>query len=949
MCRFTVNTITDRKDDECRDTPLRPFTERSTLRGTISGTRLRCRTHGEQEHAVLQFPVTGLRTQEVDTGDDYSGGTVRFENTVVVLHDAALGIIEAPDRALRLVCEFEKLEHLAVDTGVRVPMISSMPIQPYKAPVSDVFLKIVKGTDLSGSPSTALIVGQDATLVVTLKDNSHWDITVTNCVAHDGVNSIMLIDEHGCPADSNLVSRINKLRDYPKHGLITLAAQFTAFKFPDRPHVYFQCSVLVCFHKCYDPPCYAAGASTTTAGSGRRSEHTSSGDGNVRGLYTHAAQAPSSFPRAAQVYGKLHQTADAPPGKATEPAIVYDRDPRQRAKNYRRLEEDWAMRKSEAQSQDQDGYGSVRQDTRIPDPVKEDPDVNSRRSQNTSSGMDNIYETIGRIHESNKLPTSGDISYDAQFLMEASSKGPEPRGDGTYAATIPMADNYDDLVPRDEIYETVGPKERTYTETGPEDEAYDYPNEETRVISGRNRYQSGRRNPEKKVQLTSYTLTLDDFPDSRRPRRPVTKHVAPPSERRYAAPYMDYLDYRQNFKRQSSGSRFNEKENVAGPNQDRNKLPRHGSRHEMPPGDNIYELPPGKRRYEAPPGERSSGALPHDRRYEAPSGERKYEMPPSERRYEVPPGDRKYEAPPGERKYEVPSGDRRYEAPPGERKYEVPPGDRRYEAPPGERKYEVPPGDRRYEAPPGERKYEMPPGERRSGGLPGERSYEAPPGGRKYEMLPGERRYEVPPGDRRYEVLPDNHRYARSSAGRYDPTSRDKAHRPHNTERFHTYIHDGKGIPIRFPDGWERKRHRSIQHDEHPARRRNPTLTFSNDDTDGEFGYPRERWPLIGRQRRDVVAALLLKSNTDVDFTKMRRGVIVSYPGETQQPNHDELLPGFLKTGCIPRWGFSVTVASVLTLLLLLLIFVLHLLRRLHYRATSDRTNIAHSYQVYDN
>lgn len=50
-------------------------------------------------------------------------------------------------------------------------MIGTTPIPAYKVPVSDVSLKVVKGKDISAYPSNGLVVGQYATVVVTLEDN----------------------------------------------------------------------------------------------------------------------------------------------------------------------------------------------------------------------------------------------------------------------------------------------------------------------------------------------------------------------------------------------------------------------------------------------------------------------------------------------------------------------------------------------------------------------------------------------------------------------------------------------------------------------------------------------------------------------------------------------------------------------------------------------------------
>ena len=76
------------------------------------------------------------------------------------------------------------------------------------------------------------------------------DTRLTSCYAHDGSQNSQqeLLDSDGCSLDTSILP--NVLERSPRLGIKLLYANFHVFKFPDRDHLHFKCTVVVCKTKC---------------------------------------------------------------------------------------------------------------------------------------------------------------------------------------------------------------------------------------------------------------------------------------------------------------------------------------------------------------------------------------------------------------------------------------------------------------------------------------------------------------------------------------------------------------------------------------------------------------------------------------------------------------------------------------------------------------------------
>ncbi|ROT74236.1 hypothetical protein C7M84_007264 [Penaeus vannamei] len=102
------------------------------------------------------------------------------------------------------------------------------------------WMDIVRGDSLNGKPvMDHLLVGDDTTMVLKIRQSKGLDTRITSCVAHDGSGEQAqdLIDEHG-------------IKSNPKTGVKVAHSTFKAFKFPDRDNLHLRCTVLVCLGSC---------------------------------------------------------------------------------------------------------------------------------------------------------------------------------------------------------------------------------------------------------------------------------------------------------------------------------------------------------------------------------------------------------------------------------------------------------------------------------------------------------------------------------------------------------------------------------------------------------------------------------------------------------------------------------------------------------------------------
>uniref|UniRef100_A0A0P4W2U0 ZP domain-containing protein n=1 Tax=Scylla olivacea TaxID=85551 RepID=A0A0P4W2U0_SCYOL len=119
------------------------------------------------------------------------------------------------------------------------------------------WMDIVEGTSMDGKPVLEhLLVGDDTTMVLKVRQTKGLDTRITSCLAHDGSDdeSQELIDENGCSVDDEIMPPL-RIKFNPRSGVKVAYASFKAFKFPDRDHLHLRCTVLVCLGACQLPVC----------------------------------------------------------------------------------------------------------------------------------------------------------------------------------------------------------------------------------------------------------------------------------------------------------------------------------------------------------------------------------------------------------------------------------------------------------------------------------------------------------------------------------------------------------------------------------------------------------------------------------------------------------------------------------------------------------------------
>ncbi|KAG7162853.1 hypothetical protein Hamer_G023272 [Homarus americanus] len=119
------------------------------------------------------------------------------------------------------------------------------------------WMDVVAGKTMDGKPvMDYLLVGDDTTMVLKVRQSPGLDTRITSCVAHDGSGdqSQELIDEHGCAIDDDIMPPL-RVKSNPRTGVKVAYASFKAFKFPDRDNLHLRCIVLVCLGSCSLPVC----------------------------------------------------------------------------------------------------------------------------------------------------------------------------------------------------------------------------------------------------------------------------------------------------------------------------------------------------------------------------------------------------------------------------------------------------------------------------------------------------------------------------------------------------------------------------------------------------------------------------------------------------------------------------------------------------------------------
>ena len=79
-----------------------------------------------------------------------------------------------------------------------------------------------------------------------------FDLVVNDCFAHNGANKkIQLIDHHGCPVDTKLISKFQGSWGMSNSMYETVVfAHMKTFRFTGTPALYIECDIRMCHGKC---------------------------------------------------------------------------------------------------------------------------------------------------------------------------------------------------------------------------------------------------------------------------------------------------------------------------------------------------------------------------------------------------------------------------------------------------------------------------------------------------------------------------------------------------------------------------------------------------------------------------------------------------------------------------------------------------------------------------
>ncbi|XP_044754942.1 uncharacterized protein LOC123313905 [Coccinella septempunctata] len=167
------------------------------------------------------------------------------------------------DRLIKVGCIFANDSKLVVGTGVTVAPIhsdnGSSLINSTNSPSDggtpsgpSVQMKLVD--HYSKQEVSDIQIGQDVDLIIEASTKGNFDIWVSHLVAmtENGGESIMLLDDSGCPVDNNVFPPMVKSR---MNNVTTLTGTFQAFKFSSSPAVRFSVIVQFCPEKCPEVDC----------------------------------------------------------------------------------------------------------------------------------------------------------------------------------------------------------------------------------------------------------------------------------------------------------------------------------------------------------------------------------------------------------------------------------------------------------------------------------------------------------------------------------------------------------------------------------------------------------------------------------------------------------------------------------------------------------------------
>ncbi|CAK9293401.1 unnamed protein product [Gordionus sp. m RMFG-2023] len=230
-----------------------------------------CRTVGKGSLSIsLVLPLDGCGSTTISDSWDLTNGITSFQNKIIIMFDNDLGIMSAWDSAYKASCAMGGNNGPKISSQITVPMLDTSKVAPTTMNMPPAFMKIVSGKVPTAPRASLLRLGEIGTIVITIQDNvGIFDLTILNCVAHDGMNigKIELLDGQGCPVHSKIIGP--QTREIFGHDML-IYAHFKVFKFPDVENVYFECNIKFCFHRCQQPQCGIYGVYTGDGGVNRR-------------------------------------------------------------------------------------------------------------------------------------------------------------------------------------------------------------------------------------------------------------------------------------------------------------------------------------------------------------------------------------------------------------------------------------------------------------------------------------------------------------------------------------------------------------------------------------------------------------------------------------------------------------------------------------------------------
>ncbi|KAK4308028.1 hypothetical protein Pmani_020258 [Petrolisthes manimaculis] len=253
VCQLSGDDMTSAGPSAVVPTPGATFYQRTTCLDRRLFTRDYPNTCLSRDKGLTDTSLT-IKFRDPECGVMDEGEGV-FSNVVVVQHHPV--IQRRGDRAIKVLCLFQTANKTVSDSfnfivdsvggssgGVATAIVNAT------APSPRIRLRIVDrlGRDINGAR-----LGEELYLRLDLDDDSVYGILARNLVAKSGDNSdsIVLLDERGCPADPSIFPSLQPLPGTNK----SLQGKFEAFKFSEDQVVRFQVNVQFCLEECRPARC----------------------------------------------------------------------------------------------------------------------------------------------------------------------------------------------------------------------------------------------------------------------------------------------------------------------------------------------------------------------------------------------------------------------------------------------------------------------------------------------------------------------------------------------------------------------------------------------------------------------------------------------------------------------------------------------------------------------